>query len=114
MISFIVFFIGIISSQKINLFGEVFIGEILCAAVLLLNMNAIRLPPGGKSLFSLLLLWFAAQLVADIVNQTELIKAMKGILVPVLVGMTLLGLTTAFHKYYNKLPFYLLDRKSVV
>ncbi len=104
---FVIFLLGFISSQKINIPSEVFIGEIFCAAVLLFNIRAIRLPSGGKSILRLLLLWFVAQLTADIVNQTEFIIAMKGILVPVFVAIILLGLTTAFHKHYSKMPFYL-------
>jgi hypothetical protein len=105
--SFIVFLIGVISSQKINLFGEVFIGEILCAAVLLFNIKAIRTPAGSKPLLGLLLVWFIAQLAADIVNQTEFIKAVKGVLAPAFVAMIILGLTTVFYKRYHFLPHYL-------
>jgi hypothetical protein len=105
--SFIVFLIGVISSQKINLFGEVFIGEILCAVVLLFNIKVIRIPAGSKSLFGSLLIWFIAQLVADIVNQTEFIKAVKGVLAPAFVAVIILGLTTVFYKRYHFLPLYL-------
>ena len=99
---------GVISSQKINIFGEVFIGELICAVVLLFNMKAIRLPVGGKPILVLLLIWFVAQLASDFFNQTEFIKAVKGILVPAFVAIILLGLTTAFHRYYRFLPLYFL------
>ncbi len=105
---FLIFIIGIISSQKINLFGEVFLGEIFCAVILLFNIRSIRLPSGGKSMLGLLLLWFVAQVTADIVNQTDFIKAIKGILAPAFVAMILLGLTTAFYERNKYLPLYLL------
>jgi hypothetical protein len=104
---FVTFLLGLISSQKINFFGEIFIGEILCAVVLLFNIKVIRIPAGSKSILGLLLIWFIAQLAGDIVNQTEFIKAAKGILVPVFVAIILLGLTTAFYKRYNYLPLFL-------
>jgi hypothetical protein len=104
---FIVLCIGIISSQKINFFGQIFIGEILCVAVLLFNIKAIRTPAGSKPLLGLLLVWFIAQLAADIVNQTVLIKAVKGVLAPVFIAMIMLALTTTFYKRYHFLPIFL-------
>lgn len=107
MNSLIFFFIGILSSQKISLFGEIYIGEILCGIVILSNLKSIRLPENTKTTFGLLFVWFLAQLVADIVNQTEAIKAVKGILVPVFVTIIILGLNTAFYNRYKYLPLYL-------
>lgn len=107
MINLVVFIVGLVSSQKINLFGEVFVGEALCGLVLLFNAKKIRVPPGGMSLLGLLFVWFVAQSLSDIINQTEIIKALKGILVPVFVAIILLGLSTAFHQRYHYLPIYL-------
>ncbi len=101
------FVVGIISSQKINLFGEVFLGEILCLVVLLVNAKSIRLPACSRSLLGLLLVWVIAQTLSDILNQTEFIKAIKGIFAPALVIIILLGLSTAFRKYSKYLPLYL-------
>jgi hypothetical protein len=108
VINLAIFIVGLLSSQKINLFGEVFVGEALCGLVLLFNAKAIRVPPGGRLLLGLLFVWFVAQFASDIINQTEIIKALKGILVPVFVAIILLGLSTAFYRRYQYLPIYLL------
>jgi hypothetical protein len=102
------FCVGLLSSQKISLYGEVFVGEILCCAFLLFNMKSIRIPASGKTLLGLLFVWFVAQLAADIINQTEFVKVLKGVLVPVFVAIILLGLTTTFYRRYQYLPLYLL------
>lgn len=108
MINLAMFVIGLVSSQKVNLFGEVFIGEVFCLLVLIFNAKAIRMPPNGRVLLGLLFVWFFAQFVSDIINQTEVVKALKGMLAPVFVAMILLGLTTAFYQRFQYLPIYLL------
>lgn len=108
MKNYLIVILGIISSQKINLFGEVFVGEILCVGVLVFNIKTIRIFQGGRPLLLLLGAWFVVQALSDIVNQTELIRALKGILAPVFVAIILLGLTTAFHRRYKQLPLYII------
>lgn len=102
------FFIGFLSGQKFNLFGEIYIGEIFCGLVLLLNIRHLRIPPGGKQLLTLLFIWFVAQFLSDVVNETELTKSIKGVLVPVFISVILLGLTALFHRRYKYLPIYLM------
>jgi len=45
VINLAIFIVGLVSSQKINLFGEVFVGAASCGLVLLFNAKAIRVPP---------------------------------------------------------------------
>lgn len=107
--SYIVFFVlGIISSQKVNPFGEVYLGEIVCGIAILLNLNSITIPSVYKKMLLLLLIWFLAQFISDVVNQTDFLKAVKGSLVPVLIAIIMLGLTLIFRNQYRKLPVYLL------
>lgn len=108
MRNYLFFMLGMISSQKITFFGEVFIGEILCAGILFFNLKTVRIFKGGRPLLIFLGVWFLAQLLSDLVNQTEFIKAVKGILAPVFVAIILIGLTTIFHKRYGQLPLYII------
>jgi hypothetical protein len=104
----IFFFIGLLSGQKINLFGEIYLGEIICGLVLLLNLKSVLITPVFKKILILLLLWFVAQLFSDLINQTDFLKAIKGTLVPVFVAIILLGLNVIFSKRYKYLPMYLM------
>lgn len=106
-ISFFYLILGFLSSQKVDVFGEIYVGEIFCGLVLLLQCKSIRLPSFGKNLLLMLVIWFIAQLTSDIVNQTELEKALKGILVPVIIAVVLLGLNTMFYGRYKYLSVYL-------
>ncbi|MEH6542439.1 MAG: hypothetical protein V7721_00725 [Porticoccaceae bacterium] len=105
---FLYFFVGVVLSQKLNILGEFYFGEVVCAAFLLFNLKSFRLWGGGKGLIVLLVFWFSAQLISDIYNQVPIEKSIKGVLVPFIVGVVL----TAHHTYFSSrsrhLPLYLM------
>lgn len=107
MTNALIFLIGLISSQKINFGGEIYIGEILSILVIGVSFKRISLPSEFKGLFGLLLVWVLCQLCSDIYNDTQYLKAAKGILAPVLFGLTMMALNTFFRGRDSAVPKYL-------
>ncbi len=99
---------GFLLSQKINLGGDLYLGEVFFSLFLLFNIKNIRLSTELKRLLLLLFVWCFAQLLSDIINQTETIKMIKGVLSPVFVGVILIGHNLLFSPRYRYLPLYLL------
>ncbi|GAC16445.1 hypothetical protein [Aliiglaciecola lipolytica] len=108
MILFNYLFAGIISSQKITFFGEIYIGELICGLVVLLNLKNIKLSSFTKQIIILLFIWFFVQIFSDIINNTDLLKSLKGILIPVFVLVIYLGLDTYFRDKAKYLFPYLI------
>lgn len=107
MYNILIFIIGFISSQKIVVFGEINIGELFFGMALLFKIKELHIPKNSNNLLLLLLLWFMSQFMADLVNQTEIVKALKGMLAPIFILITLVGLTTFFYDKFEKLPIFL-------
>lgn len=101
------FLAGIIFSQKLIIIGELYIGELFLGILLIFNIKQIYLPIEHRRLAILLIVWFAAQLLSDLVNQTDLIKSIKGVLAPVFILIIFLGLNSLLRRHSLSIPYLL-------
>jgi len=106
--SYLFFIIGIICSQKISLGGEVFIGEILSFFVVLFNIKKLHLSKLLKTMLGLIIIWIFAQIISDILNETALIKTIKGIGAPLFLITTLLACIIYFNDKKELIPSFFL------
>jgi hypothetical protein len=97
------FFLGFFSSLKINIFGEIFLGEIILGGCVLLNIlqnlflgKRIVVPPFFVQIFWILLVWLFCQILSDVVNETDFLSAIKGEFVPVFIFLIYWGLSILF------------------
>ena len=92
------FLLGSIAAQKITLGGEFYTGEVLAILFLALQFKKLKFTKTEKTFFQLALVWAGAQLVSDIINESELLDSIKGVLAPIIFASTTLGLITYFRK----------------
>lgn len=90
------FLFGFISSQKISVGGEIYLGEIFFILIMFLKFPRIPYPKGIKGIGWLLLVWAFFQFVSDIYNETSMVVSIKGVLAPVFLLLVLLGLYCQF------------------
>jgi hypothetical protein len=102
------FFIGLIASQKINIIGELFVGEILLIIYLILGIHRLRLSGIEKKIIFFALLWASAQFLSDLVNKTELSDFLKGIVTPLIFTSTIVGLSLYLRNNIERMPSFLL------
>ena len=82
------FLLGLFASVKINLLGELYLGEILGLGYVTAQIFKLCLSREQKRILLFASFWAGAQLVSDIYNETEALDAMKGVLSPVIFGAT--------------------------
>lgn len=102
------FFVGIIAVQKINIGGEFFVGELLAVAYLLFNVDRIKNSKFERCLLAFALLWFIAQVLSDIINDTKFIDSLKGCFAPIVFSFSIIGLIGWLKNCIAGLPSFLL------
>lgn len=102
------FLIGLISAQKINLTGELYLGEIIAVAYIIANISKLRLSKTERTVVAFALIWAGAQLVSDLYNKTEIIDAIKGILAPIVFASTFVSLINYFKDKFERFPSFAL------
>ena len=102
------FLLGFLSAQKINFFGELYLGEIIFMGYLFSKFPRLNVPKQELSLLFFAMLWAGAQLISDIYNGTQLNDALKGIFAPIFFILTLLGLFNYFKNRPNRFPSFIL------
>lgn len=102
------FLIGFVSSQKLNVGGELYIGEVLAFIYLILNFGKFKLLKFERRLLGFAFIWFCAQLVSDLINETRFMDALKGTLAPLIFGGTIICLIDYFKNNISRLPAFLL------
>ena len=102
------FLIGLISSQKLYLIGELYIGEVMAIAYLIYNFKLLRLSGAERTIFLFAVLWSCAQLISDLINNSAWIDAIKGIFAPLVFLSTLIFLVNYLNEKFDRLPSLLL------
>jgi hypothetical protein len=100
--------IGLVSAQKINLVGELYLGEIIAVAYVIFNISRLQLSKVERSIVIFALIWACAQFVSDIFNRTELTDALKGVFAPLVFITTFIFLINYIRNKPERLPFLLL------
>lgn len=108
LISLLFFIFGLLFSQKFNFFGEVYVGEILCGLILIFNFRNLIIYKEQKVVILLLFLWSLSQFFSDFVNQSEILKALKGTLAPLFVVIVVCGFNRIFYKNLKKFPVFFI------
>lgn len=102
------FLIGLISAQKINLVGELYVGEAIAAAYIVVNLKRLRLSGVEVTIIAFALLWAGAQLLSDLSNKTAFFDAIKGILAPVVFVATFIFLINYTKDKFFRVPSLLI------
>lgn len=102
------FIVGFIVAQKIVIFGEIYIGELLALFCTTLFFLQIKLNRNSAIILCLGLLWSFTQLISDFINNTPLIDSLKGVLAPFVFVLTLIFFFQLFKKNIKVIPYFLL------
>lgn len=105
---FFPFLFGIISSQKMNVGGELYVGEVLAFFYIVMKFGNFTLMKFERRLLGFVFIWFFAQLVSDLINETQFLDALKGTLAPLVFGCTTICLLDYFKSNISRLPAFLL------
>lgn len=90
------FIFGVIATQKLHIFGEVYVGEILSLMYLALNFTKIQFSKAEKTLFLFAFLWSFSQVISDLVNYNNFNAFIKGASAPILFAVTIMSLISYF------------------
>lgn len=102
------FFVGLISAIKINLIGELRVGEIIACVYIVINFSKLRVTKQEKTVVSFAFLWAIAQLSSDLFNKTEISDAVKGIFAPIILSISFIFLINYIKNNFVRLPSLLL------
>lgn len=102
------FLIGLISAQKIQFIGELYVGEAIGILYCLFNISKLKFSAVEIKITIFALIWAGAQLVSDLFNSTPVEDAAKGILAPVVFASTFIFLVNYFKNKSKHLPSLIL------
>ncbi len=103
------FLLGAIAAQHVNVVGELYLGELLGALLLLpIFLRRSRLSGVERRLLFLAVLWAGAQALSDIYNHTAVSDSLKGVFAPLVFMATILGLSVYFRANLARMPSFLL------
>ena len=105
---FFPFLLGAIASQKLNVGGELYIGEVLAFIYFIIKFRKFNILQFERRLLGFAFIWFCAQLVSDLINATKFLDALKGTLAPLVFGCTIFSLIDYFKNNISRLPAFLL------
>ena len=102
------FLLGAVAAQRIDVGGQLYLGELLGILLLPLLIQRGRLPRAERLVVVFGALWVAAQVVSDVVNQTAIGDSLKGVLAPLVFIGTILGLAAYFRTEKWRMPSFLM------
>ncbi|CAG9169324.1 hypothetical protein CURE108131_10220 [Cupriavidus respiraculi] len=88
--------LGAVAAIKLNVIGDVFVGEFIAACYALALLSTLRIPRAYVTLLALTLMWAAAQAMSDVVNGTPLMTSLKGVLAPGVFFLTIYAIGNHF------------------
>ncbi|RZL45646.1 MAG: hypothetical protein EOP74_00915 [Variovorax sp.] len=100
--------LGAVAAMRVNLVGEIYVGELLALAALPFILLRRRLDRNVAYLIIIALIWSIGQFVSDIVNQTEFNSMLKGVLAPLVFAATVCGVTFLFERYPRRIASLLM------
>lgn len=102
------FIIGILCGLKINIIGEVYIGEIIASIYLILRMTKIQITKFEFNVLLLAFVWALAQTISDVVNETPFATMLKGVGTPIVFVISILALIDYFKNNMTRAPAFFL------
>lgn len=102
------FLIGVIATLKLNLVGELYIGEAMAVVYIIFNFARLRVTSIEKTIVKFALFWAIAQLFSDLFNKSEIIDAVKGIFAPIIFSISFIFLQNYAKNKFDRIPSLLL------
>lgn len=106
------FILGGVSAQHLGLGGQLYVGELLAVLYLLGSLWRVRMTTLERRMFLFAAMWSTAQLLSDLYNQTPVLISLKGVLAPLVLVATVLGLGVYFRTDITRMPSFLLGVTS--
>ncbi len=106
--SSIPFIIGILCGLKINIIGEVYVGEIIAIVYLILRMTKVQITKFEFNIILLAFLWAFVQTISDVVNETPIDTMLKGVGTPIVFASSILALVDYFKNNTTRAPAFFL------
>ena len=100
--------LGAVAALRVNLVGEIYIGELLALAALPFILLRRRVDRNVAYVIIIAVLWSIGQLVSDLVNQSDFTSMLKGVLAPLVFAATVCGVTFLFERYPRRIASLLL------
>lgn len=100
--------IGAIAAIKVNVVGEIYVGEILAVAYVVSNLPRVLLYPGIRWILFGAGSWAIAQTVSDLLNDTPWGDMLKGVGAPLLLGATVGAVFLHVHESRGRLRWLLI------
>jgi hypothetical protein len=106
--NFLAFLVGIISNFTIKFIGILSVGELLSFTYLLFIDRKSAISKVPVHILIAAIVWAVAQLLSDVINETDLADAIKGTTAPLLLLLTTVGLIAFFGRSSHRLASFLL------
>lgn len=102
------FIIGILCGLKINIIGEVYVGEVVASIYLIFRMTKIQITKFELNVLLLAFVWALAQTISDVVNETPFATMLKGVGTPIVFVISILALIDYFKNNITRAPAFFL------
>ena len=99
---------GMIAAVKINVIGEIYIGEVLALVALPFLLLKRRVDRNIAFVIGLAVFWSAGQFISDLINQTDRNLSVKGVMAPLVFAATIGSTMILFDRYPKRMPSLLL------
>lgn len=94
--------LGGIASIKLNLLGEIYMGEFIAAVYTIYLLCSLQVERRFAGILGLTLLWSIAQIFSDLENGTDVSTSMKGVLAPLVFFATIYAVGNGFDSRHEK------------
>lgn len=105
---FYIFIFGFLCGVKVNLLGQIYIGEIFAILFFPFYLIFRRVSRIELGIFLSCLLWSICQIISDIINNTIFIDSLKGVLTPLVFFAVILVFFNILKKDVKKIAYFLL------
>ncbi|RYF49889.1 MAG: hypothetical protein EOO27_32740, partial [Comamonadaceae bacterium] len=100
--------LGIVAALRVNVGGELYLGELGAAAALPFLLLRRRLDRNVLYVLLLAAVWATGQFISDLINQTETNSMLKGVFAPLFFAATIASVTILFDTFPRRMPSFLL------
>ncbi len=100
--------LGMVAAVKVNVIGEIYIGELLALVALPFLLLKKRVDRNVVFVIGLAVFWSAGQFISDLINQTDRNLSLKGVLAPLVFAATIGSTMMLFDRYPKRMPSLLL------
>lgn len=99
---------GILAGVRVNVGGEIFVGELAAVVALPFLLLSRRLDRNVLYVLAISVAWSLGQFISDLINQTDTNSMLKGTLAPIVFAATIGSGASLFYRYPRRMPSVLL------